>query len=152
MCADTALAAASLAKTLVQAAIAKGVAYLESAQLPSGEIPMDTSPTPDMSGECVRDPVVLPAALAARALSITPSATRVLARAFDFLEHEMDADGLWRHPSSDKAGYDDFPHDVDDTSIATVVGFRGNDDGFRDRGIDPLQQPCVGRVGVVAGQ
>src|SRR5579862_1567186 len=73
----------------VREAIARGVGYLESAQLPSGEIPMDTSPTPDMSDPCVRDPVVFPAALAARALSITPSATRVLARAFDFLVHEM---------------------------------------------------------------
>jgi hypothetical protein len=82
---------------------------------------MDTSPTPDMSDQCVRDPVVFPAALAARALSITPSATRVLARAFDFLVHEMHPDGLWRHPSSDKEGYDALPHDVDDTSLASVA-------------------------------
>src|SRR5205823_3752294 len=82
--------------------IEKGIAYLESAQLPSGEIPLEISPTPDMSGDCVREPVVFPAALAARTLSITSSAARVRSRALDFLLREMNPDGLWRHPSSDR--------------------------------------------------
>src|SRR5207248_840635 len=37
----------------IRRAIEKGVAFLESAQLPSGEIPIETSPTPEMSGDCV---------------------------------------------------------------------------------------------------
>src|SRR5262245_49467038 len=105
----------------VSRAIEKGVAYLESAQLPSGEIPIDISPIPEMSGDCVREPVVFPAAVAARALSITPSAARVRSRALDFLLREMEADGLWRHPSSEKPGYYYTPLDVDDTSIASVA-------------------------------
>src|ERR1051326_8514646 len=99
-------------------AIEKGVAYLESAQLPSGEIPIEISPTPEMSGDCSRQPCVFPAALAARALSITPSAARVQARALDFLQREMSPDGLWRHPSSEYPEHRDTPLDLADTSIA----------------------------------
>src|SRR5207248_3494838 len=100
----------------IHRAIEKGVAFLESAQLPSGEIPIETSPTPLMSGECVRDPVVFTAALAARALSIAPSAARVRSRALDFLVREMEPGGLWRYPSSEHPGHDHIPLDVDDTS------------------------------------
>src|SRR5215471_10027937 len=70
-------------------ALDKGVAYLESVQLPSGEIPIDKSPTSEMSDNCVPDSSVFPAALAARALSITSSAERLRSRALDFLQREM---------------------------------------------------------------
>lgn len=105
----------------IRRAIEKGVAFLESVQLPSGEIPIETSPTPEMSGDCVRDPVVFPAALAARALSITSSAARVRSRALDFLLREMEPGGLWRYPSSEHPGHDHIPLDVDDTSIASAA-------------------------------
>ena len=105
----------------IRRAIEKGVAFLESAQLPSGEIPIEISPTPEMSGACGREPCVFPAALAARALSITPFAARVCSRALDFLLGEMDPDGLWRHPSSELPGHYYTPLDVDDTSIASVA-------------------------------
>ena len=107
--------------SLVRHAIEKGVAFLESAQLPSGEIPIETSPTPEMSGDCVRDPVVFLAALAARALSIAPAAARVRSRAVDFLLREMEPDGLWRYPSREHPGHDTIPLDVDDTSIASAA-------------------------------
>jgi hypothetical protein len=74
-----------------------------------------------MSGACVREPVVFPAALAARALSITPAAERVRARALDFLLREMQPGGLWRHPSSDKPDYYATPLDIDDTAIASTA-------------------------------
>jgi hypothetical protein len=105
----------------IRRAIENGVAFLESAQLPSGEIPIETSPTPEMNGDCVRDPVVFPAALAARALSITSSAARVRSRAIDFLLREMEPDGLWRYPSREHPGHDHIPLDVDDTSIASAA-------------------------------
>src|SRR5207249_4371088 len=105
----------------IRRAIEKGVAYLESAQLPSGEIPIEISPTPEMSGDCGRQPAVFPAALAARALAITPSAARVRSSALDFLLREMEPDGLWRHPSSEKPGHYYTPLDVDDTSIASAA-------------------------------
>jgi len=95
----------------IRQALEAGVAFLESAQLPSGEIPLEISPSPEMSSDCVREPVVFPAAVAARALSITPCAVRVHLRALDFLMREMEPGGLWRHPSSD----------VDDTSLASAA-------------------------------
>jgi len=103
----------------IRGAIERGVAFLESAQLPSGEIPIELSPTMEMLGDCPREPVVFPAAVAARALAITPSAERVRSRALDFLLREMERDGLWRHPSSDKPDHDHTPLDVDDTSLAS---------------------------------
>ncbi len=105
----------------IRRAIEKGIAYLESAQLPSGEIPIEISPTAEMSSDCVRQPCVFPTALAARALSITSSAARVRSHALDFLMREMAPDGLWRHPSSELPGYDRTPLDVDDTSIASAA-------------------------------
>ena len=105
----------------IRRAIEKGVAFLESAQLPSGEIPIETSCTPEMRGDCVRDPAVFPTALAARALSIASSAERVRSRALDFLLREMEPGGLWRHPSSETSGHDRVPLDVDDTSTASAA-------------------------------
>jgi hypothetical protein len=105
----------------IRRAIEKGVAFLESAQLPSGEIPIEISPTSEMTGDCAREPVVFPAALAARVLSITPSAERVRSRALDFLEREMEPGGLWRHPSSEKPLHYGTPLDLDDTSIASAA-------------------------------
>src|SRR5207244_9026000 len=102
-------------------AIKKGVAYLESAQLPGGEIPIEISPTPEMNGECVLDSAVFPAALAARALSITPSAERLRSRALDFLLREMNPEGLWCYPCSESPHYDYVPLDTDDTAIASTA-------------------------------
>jgi len=105
----------------IRRAIERGIAYLESAQLPNGEIPIETSLAPEMIGGCVREPVVFATALAARGLSITPSAERVQSRALDFLEREMSPDGLWRHPSSEFSAHEDTPFDLDDTSIASAA-------------------------------
>ena len=74
-----------------------------------------------MSGDRVREPVVFPAAVAARVLSITPSAARVRSRALDFLLREMETGGLWRHPSSDEPSHRYTPLDVDDTSLASAA-------------------------------
>ncbi len=105
----------------IRRAIEAGVAYLESAQLPSGEIPIEVAETPEMPGDCDREPVVFPAALAARALSITPSALRVRTRALDFLVREMNRNGLWRHPSTAKPEHYGTPLDLDDTSLASAA-------------------------------
>ena len=102
-------------------AIERGVAYLESVQLPSGEIPIETASTPQMIGDCIREPVVFATALAARGLSITPSAERVLSRALDFLEREMSPEGLWRHPSREFRKHGDTLLDLEDTAIASTA-------------------------------
>jgi hypothetical protein len=104
----------------IRRAIEKGVAYLESVQLPSGEIPIETSSNPEMIGHCVRDPSVFPAALAARAL-VTPAAANVRSRAVEFLAREMEPGGLWRYRLREelRAGY--IPPDLDDTSVASAA-------------------------------
>src|SRR5262249_55903062 len=68
-------------RSAIRRAIEKGVPFLESAQLSSGEIPIEISATAEMNGDRSRQPCVFPAALAARVLSITPAADRVRARA-----------------------------------------------------------------------
>jgi hypothetical protein len=108
-------------QTAILRAIERGVAFLDSVQLPNGEIPIEASPTPEMTGDCVRDPVVFTTALAARALALTPSAAGVRTRALDFLMREMEPDGLWRYPSLEHPGHDHIPLDVDDTSIASAA-------------------------------
>lgn len=103
----------------IRHAIERGVAFLESVQLPSGEIPIEIASDSELSRDRSRQPCVFPGALAARALSIAPAADRVRSRILDFLEREMSPDGLWRHPSSDLREYRDTPFDLDDTAIAS---------------------------------
>ncbi len=103
----------------IRRSIERGAAFLESAQLPTGEIPIEIADTAEMSGDRVRALAVFPAAVAARALSITPSAARVHSRALDFLLREMSPDGLWRHPSSEQPDPNYTPLDVDDTALAS---------------------------------
>lgn len=105
----------------IRRAIEKGAAFLESAQLPNGEIPIEIATTASMSGDRSRQPCVFPAALAARALSIVPAAARIRSRALDFLQREMSSDGLWRHPSREYPEHRDTPLDLDDTSIASAA-------------------------------
>lgn len=105
----------------IRRAIERGVGFLESAQLPSGEIPIEISFTSEMSGGRSRQPCVFPTALAARVLSITPSAERVCSRALDFLQREMSPNGLWRHPSRELPQHQDTPLDLDDTAIASTA-------------------------------
>ena len=105
----------------IRRAIEKGVAFLESVQLPNGEMPIEIASGPEMSGRCDRQPCVFPAAVAARALSVAPAAERVRSRALDFLQREMSAEGLWRHPSREYPEHRDTPLDLDDTSIASTA-------------------------------
>jgi len=105
----------------IDLAIRRGVTFLETAQLPSGEIPIEAAATAEMSGERAPEPVVFCAALAARALAGTPEAARICARACDFLQREMRRGGLWRHPSTAKPDHVYAPLDVDDTALASAA-------------------------------
>jgi hypothetical protein len=105
----------------VRRAIDSGVAFLESAQLASGEIPIEIAGRRDMAGPGSREPAVFPAALAARALSGVPAAERLRSRALDFLLREMSPDGLWRHPSTGLGKHWHTPLDVDDTALASAA-------------------------------
>lgn len=110
-----------IAASIVREALLRGIAFLEAAQLPSGEIPIETSPTRDMAEPCAREQVVFCAALAARALADAPEADCVRARALDFLLAEMEPGGLWRHPARESPGHAYTPPDVDDTALASAA-------------------------------
>jgi hypothetical protein len=107
------------------AAIARGIAYLRSAQLPSGEFPVYATTDPTMAERCELDPSIFPTALAARCLSRCAGAAPLVERAHDFLLREMDGDGLWRHWTRDHPHFASLPPDLDDTSCAAATLSQG---------------------------
>ena len=97
-------------------ALARAVAFLERAQLPSGELPVQASGRDD--------PSVFPTALAAHALSFAPAASGIRERALSFLAAEMDENGLWRHWPRTHPLHRQLPPDLDDTSCAAAALMR----------------------------
>lgn len=102
-------------------AIARGLAFLERRQLPSGAFPVVCTTDPAMERGCVEDPSLFPTALIAHALSFSPEAAAMRARAEDFLLGEMDRNGLWKHWTGEHPQYALLPPDLDDTSCASAV-------------------------------
>jgi hypothetical protein len=97
-------------------ALARGIAFLERSQLPSGELRVYAA------GKA--DPSVFPTAVAAHALSFAPAARAVRERALDFLAAEGDRRGLWRHWSRAHPHHREIPPDLDDTSCASAALLR----------------------------
>jgi SAM-dependent methyltransferase len=104
-------------------ALERAVAFLERSQLPSGELRVLASGKPD--------PSVFPTALAAYALSFAPRAAGVRDRALDFLLHEMEPRGLWKHWTREHPYHHQLPPDLDDTSCASAALARARR-GFPD--------------------
>jgi len=102
-----------VSRNLAEAAVSRGVAFLERSQLASGELPVLAS------GKT--DPSLFPTALAAHALSFAPTAEGVRNRAIDFLDREMDSRGLWRHWPASHPHAHELPPDLDDTSCASAA-------------------------------
>lgn len=94
-------------------ALHRAIAFLERAQLPSGELRVLAAGKPD--------PSVFPTALAAHALSFAPAAERVRERALDFLMREMEPHGLWKHWTREHPYRHQLPPDLDDTSCASAA-------------------------------
>jgi hypothetical protein len=69
----------------VSDALARALAFLGDAQLPSGEIPVYASTDPTLRERAELDPSVFPTALAAHCLSFCAEAAPIAARAHDFL-------------------------------------------------------------------
>jgi hypothetical protein len=99
--------------TLIDRAIARAVAFLDRAQLPSGELRVLAS------GQI--DPGVFGTALAAYSLSFAPQAAKVRDRALDFLLAEMEPGGLWKHWTREHPHQHQLPPDLDDTSCASAA-------------------------------
>ncbi|HEX2763395.1 MAG TPA: hypothetical protein VHM92_06055 [Allosphingosinicella sp.] len=115
-------AAAGPRRAAVRAAIAAGLHFLQSVQLPSGEIPVSRTTDPAMRSGLVADPSVFPTALAAHCLAFAgDGAHPVLARAHAFLLGEMSGRGLWRHWTRAHPYHASLPPDLDDTSCASAA-------------------------------
>jgi hypothetical protein len=110
-----------IAKAAVEVAISRALAFLEAAQLPSGEFPVYASTDPAMEKDRTLDPSVFPTALAAHALSFCAGAAPLTARSYDFLLAEMGKGGLWRHWTREHPQAGSLPPDLDDTSCASRV-------------------------------
>jgi len=97
------------------------VAYLESSQLPSGELPIYASTDPTLATGAAIDPSIFPNALAAWSLAFWPGAHSVRERICDFLGAEMHSKGLWRHWPRSHPHHASLPPDLDDSSCAAMA-------------------------------
>ena len=115
--AERACGPAERASTALEAALR----FVESVQLPTGEIPVDASTDPAMRERRVPDPSVFPTALAVQSLSFAGEAARHLVEpACRFLLREMGEGGLWRHWVREHPHHAELPPDLDDTSCASA--------------------------------
>lgn len=105
----------------VREAVRRGVAFLESAQRASGELPVFASTDPSLTEGCVPDPSVFPTALAAHSLGYCREAGALRRRALAFLDAEMDRHGLWRHWTREHPHASQLPADLDDSSCAAAA-------------------------------
>lgn len=99
----------------------RALAFLESMQLPSGELPVFASTDPTLAEGCAPDPSVFPTTLAAYSLSFCDEAEPVRRRALTFLAAEMDGNGLWRHWTREHPHAAQLPPDLDDSSCAATA-------------------------------
>ncbi len=102
-------------------ALERALGFLESVQLPSGELPVYASNDPAMAEGGTLDPSVFPTALAAYCLSFCAGAEPIRRRALAFLAAEMDRNGLWRHWTREHPHRAQLPPDLDDTSCASAA-------------------------------
>lgn len=105
----------------VRVAIVRGLAFLEGAQLDSGEFRVVTSLRRDMAGACEPDPSIFPTALVAHCLSFAPAADMMRGRARAFLRTQRDRHGLWRHWTTDHPFFRQLPPDMDDTCCVSAA-------------------------------
>jgi hypothetical protein len=107
--------------TGVEEATGRAIAFLSESQLPTGEIPIVTVPTPDMVGEATLDPCIFPAPIVALALADVPGTDGIRALIADFLEAEMDPEGVWRFSAQRHPRRAELPADVDDTALTCAA-------------------------------
>lgn len=108
-------------RTRAQAALAHGLAFLEKAQLATGEFRVFTSLQPDMADPGTPDPAVFPTALALHCLNPVPGTEAIRAKAAQFLHTQRDRNGLWRHWQREHPLFATLPADADDTACASAA-------------------------------
>lgn len=117
----------------IERAIESGVAFLVSAQAPSGQIPMFICERRDMVGDLHPEPCVFPATLAAHALGFVPGAAGLVERAIHFVVDQGSPRGVWYHWSRDHPRFTTLPPDLDDTSCASALLSRHGSGWATDR-------------------
>ena len=100
-------------------AVERGLAFLASRQLPSGQIP--TYVGPDLQADPVFDSSPFTTALVVNALAAAPApqARQLIGRGLDFLCAEMEPGGVWRYWASDHPGHRLIPPDLDDIACVS---------------------------------
>ncbi len=105
----------------VTTAICRGLRFLETQQLPTGEFVTHACQRPDMTDRTAYEPTVFTTAIVARALAGIQDASvaRMTRRAVAFFLKEMPQPGLWGWATRRRRG--DFPLDVDDTACISAL-------------------------------
>jgi hypothetical protein len=102
-----------------EAAVARGVEFLERRQLPSGELIVKWWRPAEP--EWVHDPSIFGTALIAWSLDGVPGADGIRDRACDFIAAQKEPHGVWRHWTRHHAQFHYVPPDLDDTSVACLA-------------------------------
>lgn len=109
--------------------VGRGLRWLHSAQLSSGELPSFATSLEDREPAWVADQLNFITALAATAVAEVddPLATEVIDRAVRFLQVEREWPGLWRYWARTNPKVDFTPPDADDTACCSIaVALRGH--------------------------
>jgi len=109
--------------SLMQTAIARGCAFLEDRQLPSGQVPVEVSADHEHGGAWVADPTVFATAVVMLCLEgvADRSALAVTCRGAEFLRREMHKSGVWRFWTNEHRWGSVVPYDSDDTACAAAA-------------------------------
>ena len=110
-----------MTESAISRAIGRGVAYLDSVQLPNGEFRAYIWRAEPDPIEPTLDPSVFTTALIATCIAPLAGAGRMHARALDFLEAQMYPGGVWRHWTKEYVRRVDAPPDIDDTAVASLA-------------------------------
>jgi len=114
----------------VRRALARGLAFMEGAQLDNGEFRVVTSLRRDMAGDCEADPSIFPTALVTHCLSFAPGTEAMCDRARAFLLAQRDRHGLWRHWTKDHPFFRQLPPDMDDSCcVSAALAGAGSTEG-----------------------
>jgi hypothetical protein len=107
----------------LDAAVARGLDFLERSQLPSGEFKVFMSTDNRMEEDCVVDSSPFPTALVAYSLGFADPAKAggMLAKALRFLLAEMEGPGLWRYWTKQHRYHSTIPPDLDDVACVSLV-------------------------------
>lgn len=128
-----------------RAALARGLAFLENAQLPNGEFRVFTSLRRDMADEGTPDPSVFPTAMIAHCLSFAPEADAIRGRALAFLLAQRDRNGLWRHWTRAHPYFRQLPPDLDDTACVSAALAAAGQNGGADPALLLANRDSLGR-------